>query len=52
MDLNGCLNQVDDVWGIMWPNTMLNHLSVQPCPNRNGHNVTGNINMIGVFLPL
>ena len=42
MDLNGCLNQVD-VWGIMWPTTMLNHLSVQPCPNRNGHDVIGNI---------
>ena len=46
MDLNGCLNQVDDVWGIMWPNTMLNHFSVQPCPNHtNGHVVIGNCNV-------
>ncbi len=27
----------------MWPSTTLNHLSVQPCPNRNGHDVMGKL---------
>ena len=42
-DFKGCLHEVDDVWSIVWPNTMFNHLSIQPCPNRDGHNVMGNI---------
>ena len=40
-DFSGCL-EVDDVWSITWPNTLLDHHSIQPCPNPNGRHVMGN----------
>lgn len=30
-DFNGCLSEVDNIWGIAWPNTPLDHISVQSC---------------------
>ena len=36
-NFNGCLYEVDDTWNITWPNTLLNHISIQPCPNRKDH---------------